>query len=238
MADEHTPESGKAWGRIYMGDRVAELSDVERRRSNAWTEQDEADYLAKVRQKAQDMAKEILAKAERDAAALREQAAQEGYAEGIKQAEAELAELRGSMGDTVQAVLGAIQDQSGELIKHWKDDLAALVRLAVEKALAVTLDQDRAKVLEGLFTQAVQALENSRSIVVRCNPEDAAAVEDIINLGSEKYPELAKWKVIGDASVTPGGILVESESSLADNSIESRQAAVMKALETITLPKN
>lgn len=219
-----------------MGDRVADLGDVESRRSRAWTEQDEAEYLEKVRLKAQEKAKEILAAAEQEAQALREQATNEGYAEGIRLAEAELAELRSSMGDTVNAVLGAIQGQSAKVTAAWREDLAALVPLAVEKGIGIILDQERRQVLESLYNQALQALESGRNITVRCNPEDAPAVEDIINLGKEKYPELMQWKVQGDTSITPGGILVESESSLASNTIESRKAAIMQILDALSIP--
>lgn len=225
----------RKWGRIYMDNKVSELDSIEQRRSQAWSEKDQEAYLERVRQKAEDKAREILQAAQEEASAMREAAYNEGYNSGLRQAEDELNELRSSMGDTVQAVLSMIEGQCSGIYQAWQADLCALVRLAVEKGLAITLAEEKAQVLTNLFEQAVQNLESARQLVVKCSPEDAAAVEDIISLAREKFPEMTGWKVRGEASIEPGGILVESESSLANNTIESRRAAVEKILEGLNL---
>lgn len=234
MIDNQTDT--RKWGRIYMDNRVSELGSVEHSCSQAWSEKDQEEYLERVRQKAEDKAREILQAAQEEAKALREAAYAEGYEAGMKQAEDELTELRSSMGDTVQAVLSAIEGQCSVVYQSWRADLCALVRLAVEKGLALTLAEEKAAVLENLFEQAVQNLQSARQIFVCCNPEDAVAVEDIISLARDKFPEMTGWKVRGEASIEPGGILVESESSLANNTIESRRAAVDKVLEGLNIP--
>lgn len=238
MANEaqsaETPQ--QKWGRVFMDNKVSDLHSFEHRRSSAWTDQDQADYLERVREKAEEMARGILQAAQSESKDIREKAYEEGYAAGVAQADAELAELRSSLGDTVQAVLGSIEGQAASLYAVWRDDLSALARLAVEKGLGITLAEDRAKVLAALLEQAVASLESSRRIVVRCNPEDAAAVEDIIAMAKEKYPETSSWAVRGEPSMEPGGILVESESSLANNTIESRRAAIEKVLEGLNIP--
>ncbi|MDR2891675.1 MAG: flagellar assembly protein FliH [Deltaproteobacteria bacterium] len=230
-------ESKPKWGRIFMGDRISELGDVESVRSRAWDAKDEADYLDRVRARATEKAKEILATAETDAAAIRREAAEAGYAEGLKQAEAELEELRSSMGSAVSGVLNSLQSSGPALSRAWRDDLAALVRLSVEKILGITLEREKSKVLEGLYLQAVKTLENNRRIVVRVNPEDEAAISDIIGMGLVGQPELEQWSVKADASISPGGLILESDFSLADNTLESRKAAVESVLAGLHLPE-
>lgn len=236
MSSDVQDAESRKWGRIYMDNKVTELGSFEHRLSQAWSDQDQADYLERVRLKAEEKARDILQAAQAEAKDIRESAYNEGYAEGVRQAETELAELRSSMGDTVHAVLETIQAQAASVYAAWREDLAALVRLAVEKGLGLTLAEERGRVLEALFEQAVAGLESARRLVVRCNPEDAGAVEDIIAMSREKFPEMTAWKVRGDASIQPGGILVESESSLADNTLESRLAAINKALEGLSVP--
>lgn len=236
MVDKVQSENTQKWGRIFMDSKVSELGSFEQRRSMAWSDKDQDDYLDRVRQKAEDKAKEILLAAQSEAKAVRDAAYNEGYAEGVRQAEGELAELRASMGDTVHAVLGAIEEQAAAIYPAWRDDLAALVRLSVEKGLGVVIDEERGSVLEALFEQAVKSLESARRIVVRCNPEDAGAVEDIISMSRERFPDTNAWQVCEDAGIQPGGILVESESSLANNTIESRKAAIDKVLEGLNIP--
>lgn len=236
MAEATQNDRTQKWGRIFMDNKVSDLDSLERRRSLAWSEKDQAEYLERVRQKAEDKAREILRAAQSEANALRIKAREEGYAEGARQAEAELAELRSSLGDTVHTVLDSIEKQAAGIYAAQRENLCALVRLAVEKGLGITLAAERGAVLESLFNEAVESLESARRITVRCNPEDAAALEDIIAMGHEKYPDMKAWKVHADQAVEPGGILVESESSLANNTIESRRAAVDKVLAGLNIP--
>ena len=141
------------------------------------------------------------------------------------------------MGSAVSGVLNSLQNSGAAISKAWREDLAALVRVAVEKTLGIVLEQERAKVLEGLYLQAVKALESRRSITVRVNPEDEAAISDIIGMGRAGQPELENWSVKADSSVSPGGLIVESDSSLADNTVESRKAAVESVLAGLHIPE-
>ncbi|MDR2050684.1 MAG: flagellar assembly protein FliH [Deltaproteobacteria bacterium] len=228
--------NGGEWGRIFVDGRMAELGGVERGRSRVWTEKEERDYLEAVRRKAEDKAREILLAAENEARVLRAQARDEGYAAGLEQAKLEQAELRASMGEMTREVLSAIQEQRGKIFQQWRDDLIALLRLAVEQGMGLVLREERRAVLEAFYLQAVRNLESGRSLTVKCNPEDAPAVEDIIGCAKERFPELLQWKVLGDPGVEPGAVVVESESSLAVNTVEGRKAAILKALESLTLP--
>jgi flagellar assembly protein FliH len=237
MADEQGQDPDRSkWGRIFMGNRITELDAVEEERSRVWDTNDEIAYLTRVRAKATEKAKEIVSAAESEAEDIRAKATEAGYAEGIKQAQLELEEVRSSLGGAVSAVLAAIQEEAPKISAAWREDLAALVRLAVEKAFAVTLSEERGKILEALYLQAVQSLENSRDISVRVNPEDEAGIGDIIAMGSVKHPGLEGWHVQADPSVTPGGLFLESSYSLVDNTVENRMAAVNAVLAGLNVP--
>ncbi|MDR2504263.1 MAG: flagellar assembly protein FliH [Deltaproteobacteria bacterium] len=233
MAEKH--EESPGWGRIFMSGRISVLDEVEQARSRAWSEEDEKIYLEKVRLRAEEKARDILSAAEQKARALREKAVEEGRAEGLRLAQEEMNELRASMAQASHSVLSAMEERGKELLETWKEDLPALLRLAVEKALGMALSEDRAALLSSLYTQAARALTESRRVLVRCNPEDAAAVEDIIAAGREKLTEQKGWSVRADETVPPGDLWLESESSLAQSSLESRRAAVMQALEGLRL---
>ncbi len=225
-----------AWGTIYGPGGEHSLSSVERSRSTAWSEGDEAAYMARVKEKAAAMAKDILERAAAEAAAVREQARQEGYAKGLEEAEAELETFRSGMADSVSGVLSAIEGQCSAIFSEWRGDLVALFRLAVEKVIARELSEDRAATLESLLPEAVAQLEKRRELVIRVHPDDEPVIADIINVTKERYPDVASWRVRADASMTPGGLLVESESSLADGRVESRAAVIEDVLQRLILP--
>ncbi len=226
----------REWGAVYMGGTTLSLSSVEGNTSQNWTAEDEEAYLERVRAKATAMAASLIDEARQEADAIRQQAKDEGYAEGLKNAEAELEDFRAAMGDSVSAVLSAIEGQASSISARWREELVAVLRLAVEKGVGIALSEDRAALLENCYVQAVSALENRRSLVIRVNSEDEPAIADIVAVTQARYPDLKAWSVKADANVTPGGLVVESDDSLADNRVEKRAALVNEILRDLTLP--
>lgn len=213
------------------------LSDVAGpQASGGWDAATEARYLERVREKAANMAREVLEKAQAEAESIRNQAYEQGYADGLAQAQAELEEFRATMGDSAAAVLQAIEAQSPPVLAQWKDDLVALLRLAVERMAAVVLSEERAAVLESLYLDAFKHLESHRKLTIRVNPEDEAAVADIIQSAKERTPGLEQWTVKADPSLEAGGLRIESANSLADNSLTARRAAVEHVLADLQIP--
>lgn len=229
----------KRWGTIYMGPGPmdeATITDLEGTRRPLWDERTEVEYMERVREKAAARAREVLDEARREADALRAKAHEEGYAAGLDAARAELDEFRVGMGDSVAAVLQAIQGQCSAIFGTWREDLVALLRASVERYTGVVLAEERAEVLRALFVQAAQALDSRRHLIIRVNPEDEAAVADMVQAARERLAGLESWTVRGDASMAPGGLVVESDDGMADNRMETRRAVIEEVLAHLTLP--
>ncbi|MDL2316016.1 hypothetical protein LJC59_02925 [Desulfovibrio sp. OttesenSCG-928-A18] len=228
----------RAWGTIFAGGREHSLGGIEHARSTAWTPADEAAYLDRVRQKAGRMAEDILAQAGKEAEAIRERAREQGYNAGIEDAGQEIDQFRAGMAEAVSAVLGAIEGQCSNIFRQWREDLLAVARLSVERVTGLELSERRGEMLRVLLSEAVSMLEKRRELVIRVNPEDEPMLEDIIGLTRERFPDVGMWRVRGDASISPGGMVVESESSLAEGRLESRIVAVQAVLESLSLPED
>ncbi len=224
------------WGTIFSQGREHSLKSLESAQSSAWTEKDEAAYLDRVRSKAEQMAAGIIAEARAKAERIQAEARKDGYEAGLVEAQSELESFRQVMADSVSAVLGAIEGQCSHIFAQWREDIVGVARLAVERISAFELSEKRQETLEGLLLEAVALLEKRRELVIRVNPEDEPVIEDIIKTTKERFEDVRSWRVRGDASITPGGMLVESESSLAEGRVESRIAAVDQILSRLTLP--
>ncbi|MDR1490192.1 MAG: flagellar assembly protein FliH [Desulfovibrio sp.] len=224
-----------AWGTIFLNGSERSLAGLEGSRKTSWNEKDEAVYLERVRTRAENMAAGLVAKARDDAREIREQARREGYAKGLDEAGAELESFRAGMAESVAALLSAIEGQCSHIFARWREDLAEMAKLAVERVTAVELSEKRAQSLKSLLGEAVAVLENRRELVIRVNAEDEPALSDILNLTRELFPDVKSWRVRSDASISPGGLLVESESSLADGRMEKRLAAVDEVLKHLSL---
>jgi flagellar assembly protein FliH len=227
-----------AWGTIYSRGDEYGLGGFERGRTAAWNDKDETEYLTRVRRKAEAMAADMLSAAASEATGLRAEAEKTGYAAGMARAAEELDEFRAGMSESLAAVLSSIEGQCSHIFEQWRDDITAVARLAVERVTALELSEKRAAVLTALLDQSAALLEKRRMLVIHVNAEDAPVLEDIIVSARERFPDVASWRVRADPTITPGGMLVESESSLADGRLESRTAAVDEVLKELSLAEN
>ncbi len=226
-------------GTVFMGPNPlleASLSSFSGNSSSkVWDEKTEAEYMDRVRERAVAKASEVLSEARAEAEHLRRQAREEGYAQGLADARAEVESFRAELGASVGAVIEAIEGQSSTIFDRYRGDLVELTRLAVEKILAVELSSERAAGIENLFKQAMEKLENRTSVTVKVSPDDEAIVSDIVSSAQLKYPDLKVWNVRVDNSMTPGGLLLESQDSLIDSRIESRKEIIRNVLDSLEL---
>ncbi|MDL2216848.1 flagellar assembly protein FliH, partial [Desulfovibrio sp. OttesenSCG-928-M14] len=84
----------------------------------------------------------------------------------------------------------------------------------------------------------VNLLEKRRELIIRVNPEDEPALNDIVVGTQERFPDVKSWRVRADATISPGGLVVESEASLVEGRLESRTAIVEDVLRRLTLPEH
>ena len=231
-------DTAQQWGTIFSQGREHSLGGVQQSRSTNWTPADESAYLERVKERASAVAASILEEARSEAARLQKAAQEEGYNAGIAAADAELNEFRSGMAESVAAVLGAIEGQCSQIFSMWREDIIDIARLAVEKVTAVELAGDRKQMLENLLLQAVALLEERRELVIRVHPEDEPMLTDIVGLTQGKFPDVHVWRIKADATINPGGMVLESASSLAESRVESRRLAVEEILSHLILPEN
>lgn len=223
------------WGTIFSEGREVALGGIEQQRSTYWDEKDEVAYLARVKERAVSVAASILEEAKDEAGQIRKRAHEEGYEAGLKAAEEELTEFRTSVADSVAGILRTIEEQRGHIFDDWRADIVAVVKLAVEKIACRELAEDRAKLLENLLISSVTLLEDRRELIMRVHPSDEALLADVLGLAKDKFADVHSWRIKTDSSITPGGMVLETTSSLAESRVEARQKAVMEMLTALSL---
>ena len=223
------------WGTVYSQGREHSLGGIEHKRSTAWNAEDEAAYMERVRERAGQMATKLITDARREAEDIKRTAREEGYAAGLEDAHAELEQFRAGMGEAVASVLGSIEGQCSHIFDQWRADLVAIARLAVEKVTSLELGEKRSAILEALLPESIGLLEKRRELGIRINPDDEPMLNDNVGLAREKFPEVNSWRVRADSAINAGGMVVESESSLAEGRLESRIAAVDEVFRNLNL---
>ena len=191
-----------------------------------------------MRERAADRASKILEKAHEEAKWIKEQARQEGYEFGCQQAQQELDAVQQQHAESVANVLGAIQGQCSNIFNDWRTELVTVVRSATERICNVELSENRQAVLENLFAQAVDVLDNRKQLVITVHPDDEAMVTAIIQNAQHHYNGLEAWTVKTAPTMAAGGILVESKDGMVDNTIVSRKQAVDEILDQLMIPED
>ncbi len=217
--------------RVIYGLHSREGAGLNRPPTLTWNTETEDHYMEQVRQRAQQMAKEILAQALAEAEQIRARAEAEGFASGQKQAntmaQAEAAKVCSFM-DTIQAALVAEKER---IYTEHKQSLFQILRLAFEKTLGVMLDEQREQVLNTLFEEAVSQLQAKTCISVHVCQEDLDLAKSLADQTREKHSDLPELRICVSPDLSPGGVRIESGDGLVDNSITARFEQVRAILD-------
>ena len=190
----------------------------------------ESEYMERVRARATAMAKDMLTSAQAEAALLKEQARQEGLAEGRAQAQSETEQRLGAMSGQLAGLLEAIGRERAGLWEASRRDYLAVLKLALEKTLNIEIDTRREEILGHLIDQSLDRIDSQTMLAVTVNPEDEAMDANLLERAKAGNPGFAQFKIKVDPGLNPGGITLESQGGRVDNSLESRFAGVMEII--------
>lgn len=187
-------------------------------------------FWDRVRAKAQAKAQEILSQAMAEAEVLREQARQQGFVQGLEQAKAQCDAQAQALGQQLSHMLAGLENERHALWTMHRQEFAALLRLAVEKTLHTELSEHRQEILGNLLEQAVELLDTKNGFTVVVAPEDEPAAHELLTRAKEVHPGLGPWRVRPDPGLAGGGVRLESEAGLVDNTVGPRYAQIAELL--------
>ena len=178
------------------------------------------------------------AQAEREEAErIRLAAKDEGYQEGMRLASAELAEFRAELGQSLSALLRAIERERHKILDNWREDIVSLVQCASQAGAGYILEKEHKSVLRNLVFKSLDLLENRSTVSIRVNPQDEEIINDIFRAARERFPELRQWVVTGDVSLERGGLIAESGTGSVDLRRENFREMVNGVLSHLGLPE-
>jgi type III secretion protein L len=176
-----------------------------------------ADYAALVD------AQSVIARAEAEAARIREQALEEysrekarGHREGLEQGKAEMAEQ-------VVATLG----QSTLYFSKIEDALVDVVIKAVRRVIGEFDDRERAA---RIVRQALELLRNQSQVRVKVAPARLDQLKAEVDALLASFPRIQLLDVQGDARLPADGCILETEFGVIDATVETQLRAIEKAL--------
>jgi flagellar assembly protein FliH len=187
---------------------------------------------------AQIVDEELLAQQEADQLAAIQRANDEGYAEGLAHGRAEAAlewqqrmdeYIAGQGREVAQRLEGVMQSLEGSLAEMQQAMSQQLLDLGCDIARQVVRQEltINPNVLQPVVREAVGLLvAEGRPATVRLNPADLETVAQPLREAVDAPG--VQW--IADATVAPGGCLVESAGTVVDGSIDKRWQRAVAAL--------
>ncbi|MBI4960165.1 MAG: flagellar assembly protein FliH [Desulfovibrio sp.] len=209
------------------------VHEIEGTKIQVLDEQTELAFWARVRAKAHAKPKDILGQALAEAEVIREQARQEGLAQGLADSrQACQAELAG-MGANLAGLLESLEKERQALWGKHRQEFASLLKLAVEKTLHTELSLRHHEILGNLMDQAIELLDTRAGFTILVNPSDEAATAQLLEEAKKVHPTLGAWRIKTDPNMAPGGVRLESEAGMVDNTLDTRFEQISDLLDRV-----
>ena len=249
----------KSRGRIIIGLGSEPLSEetLKQTEQPVLNPELEAQFWQRVRLRAEQKAREIIARAMEEAEGIKaraqEEGFKEGYAKGLKEGQAkgysegltngraeaqkecenEFEALKQEFSTQFGTLMRNIEEKKENFLQEYKEELVLLTKASVEKILHITLDENKEQILNNLFHQAMEQLEDKKKLCIRAHPDDIEIMQEMLEKARAEYPQLDKWQLKPDPAIEQGGVILENENSIINNTIDVRYAEVKKIVDQL-----
>lgn len=164
----------------------------------------------------------IVSRAQEDALSIKEVAKQEGYKEGIENANKEIAELRGKFAE--------FYGYKDEIFNKVSDCIYDISIEIAKKILNKEIESDKNSIISIIKNAVEEVNATENKIVLKVMPKDVEIVKN-------KLPEIfsengfeAAISVVPDKNIADGGVIVETSNGIIDATIQTQLAIMEKAL--------
>jgi flagellar assembly protein FliH len=155
-----------------------------------------------------------------DVERIEQEARKEGYAAGYEEGSARGRIEAAQLHQLVQSLDGALRDFDTEVANELQALAVEIARQVVRDTLAV-----RSEAVLGVVREALAQLPQQNA-TLRVHPNDAHLIAQY--LAEQGTPET--HRIVEDASVTQGGVLIESAGSQIDARLETRWRRIVEGI--------
>ncbi|NNE63638.1 MAG: flagellar assembly protein FliH [Gammaproteobacteria bacterium] len=154
----------------------------------------------------------------------RQEAEAEGYAQGMKKAELEVASEKARLKNLINFLEHPVQALNEEVEQQLTQVAVSLAQQLVRRELRLEPGE-----IIGLIRDSVKLLPaNSRRISILINPEDASLVRSALSINTND--EEQSWKLVEDPIITRGGCEIKTETSVINATLENRLSELAAAV--------
>ena len=186
-------------------------------------------YLESVKRQAA----ELLANAQQESAAIREEARREGWEEAKRAAEeaalARVDEQLGSLLPAVQQTISSVQDLRQQWLQRWEANSLQLVLGIAERVIRREVKRD-INVTQTWLRESLELASGCQQLRIRLHPHDYELLQNQTRSLQAEFVQLADAEIVPDAEVSPGGCCIDTEYGCIDQQIETQLTRIGQAL--------
>lgn len=186
-------------------------------------------YLEGVRKQAL----QIVAEAQKEAAAIRQQAQAEGHKKGTERAERI---IRGELEKHLTTILPALREAVSQIKQARQAFLAEWEKNLLKLAGAIAVKLVRQAVIETpqvalpLIRETLELAAKAPQVRIRLHPEDEKALRPVVMQILRELSMAAVGEVVPDPAITRGGCRVETEFGSIDQQFETQVQRIVEEL--------
>lgn len=225
------PEGGEA--QFTGGLNVINMEDVLDEERQKLSEEAAAmgeSVIAQARQEADA----IIADARNEAEGIRNQAYEEGKAqgmeEGTRQAQGMLESQRAEMQAEYNRRFQELKEQEENLEPHFAEILAGLVQ-----KITGVLCEDKKDVITYLIDNALNNLESTKKIVLRVSRDDIAAVSEKRSDFVRGVKAGTEFEIMEDSSLSANQCIIETDNKIIDCSLDAQLDSLCDQIRMLAL---
>jgi len=165
----------------------------------------------------------LVSRAHEEARQIREQAAQDGFQNGIAKAEEEIQELR----DAITSLLGVKE----EAYKHYKNDIAIIAVQVAQKILNAQVKLEPSTIIEITTNVIKEISEEESKVTFIINPADEFVLSEALEKNSVFKSKRATMLIQTSEEIERGSCKVITNSGQIDATFTSQLNIIKKAFE-------
>lgn len=182
---------------------------------------DTPEKIAQVKSEAQ----RIIDEAVKEADAIREDAQEAGRQEGMAESASRIEEAMETLNQAVNERKQIIKDAEGEILR-----LAIKVAEQIIRS-EVSLHRD---VCLNIVAEAISRVSDREQIIVKVNREDAEYLKRYKDRLAGMLDGVKSFSILEDASVEPGGCIIETNLGFIDAKISTKLKSIEEALKKVS----
>ena len=181
-------------------------------------------------EEAQSRAQAIVARAEAEAERIRNEARQEGFAEGMVSGRDQLRALAEPIVDSLSQAVEQLRELQGNAADIVERDAIVLAMEIAEKVVAGAIDVEPDRVLD-VVRGALRAIVERERIVIQVNPEDLAIMREGLDELAGSLGGIEHVEVQEERRVKRGGAVVRTSVGEIDANISTKLERARAAVE-------